>query len=47
MSQTGTQQNADETIEEEWIEQLVLDLLFFIQSLNHEVGQHQTYQPAK
>jgi hypothetical protein len=46
MSQTGTYQNTNETIEKERIEQLILDFLFFIEALHYEVRQGKAYQPA-
>ena len=46
VSQTGSQEDADETVDEEWVEQLILDVLLFIESLDDEVSQRQTDEPA-
>ena len=47
MTQAGTQQDADKAVEEQWVEQFVLDVLFLIKTLDDDVGQCQTYQPAQ
>jgi hypothetical protein len=43
MSQTGTYQNTNETIEKERVEKLVLDFLFFIEALYNEICQGKAY----
>ena len=47
MAQAGTNQYAEETVDEERVEQFVLNLLFFIKFANQQVSQHEADQPAE
>ena len=47
MPQTGAHKDADEAVDEQGVEQLVLYLLFFIQAFHHKVGQQQSDEPAQ
>ena len=45
MSQSGTNQDTEETIDEEWGEELILDFLLLIQAFHHEIGQYESDGP--
>ena len=43
--QSGTNQNTEETVDVEWGEELILDLLLLIQPFHHEKGQRDSDGP--
>ena len=45
MSQSGTNQDTEETVDVEGGEELVLDLLLLIQAFHHEKGQCDSNAP--
>ena len=45
MAQTGTDQDAEETVDKEGVKVLVLDLLFLIQPFHDHIGQCQSDDP--
>jgi len=47
MPQTGTDQDAEEAVEQEGVEELVLDLLLLVQTAHDEVGDDYTDEPAQ
>jgi hypothetical protein len=47
MTQASTQQNADETIDEQRVEEFVLDFLLLIEALYDEVSECQANQPTQ
>jgi hypothetical protein len=38
MPQSGTNQDTEETVDEEWSEEFVFDFLLLIQTFHHEIG---------
>ena len=47
MTQTGTDENAQKTVDEERVEELVLDFLLFVKFFNYQISQQQSYQPTE
>jgi hypothetical protein len=47
VTQSGTYQDAQKTIDEERVEQLVLDFLFLVKFFYNYISQQQSYKPAK
>ena len=45
--QAGTDEDAHETVEEEWFEKLTLDALLAVEPLHDEVGEQQSDDPAQ
>ena len=47
MAQTGADKDAEEAVDEQRVEQLVLDFLLLVQPLDNEVSQCQADEPAQ
>ena len=47
MAQTGADKDAEEAVDEQRVEQLVLDFLLFVQPFDNEVSQCQADEPAQ
>jgi len=47
VSQPGTYQDAEETVEEEGLKQLLLDMLFPVESAHQQVGGSKPQEPAQ
>ena len=47
MPQTGTYDDAEETIEEEWLELRVVNLLFFVQPRHNHDGEGKAKNPER
>ena len=45
MAQAGTNKDAQEAVNEEWIEEFVLYFLLFIEPLHNEIGQRKANNP--
>jgi len=47
VAQSGTDEDAEEAVEEQRVEQLVLDFLLLVEFPYHEIGNNQTEEPAQ
>ena len=47
VSQSGTNQDTEETVDVEWGEELILDLLLLVQPLDNEIGVSPRERPAR